>query len=139
MDLAWHASGTLNPEKRVNNCRMIDFGVTKKKAEALRRRMEGCGVVETDLEERFIRGSGPGGQKVNKTASCVQLKHTPSGQMVKMQKSRSLALNRFYARRRLCELIEAETLGRQSPVEKKQDKIRKQKSRRRRRGQGEKD
>jgi hypothetical protein len=113
---------------------MIDFGVTEKKAEQLRQRMAHCGLCEADLDERHIRGSGPGGQKINKTASCVQLRHTPSGNSVKMQKSRSLALNRFYARRRLCELIEATTLGSQSPEKIKEEKIRKQKSRRRRRG-----
>ena len=101
-------------------------------------RMEGCGVREADLEERFVRGRGPGGQKVNKTASCVYLKHGPSGQAVKMQKSRSLALNRFYARRRLCELIEAETLGKKSPEAIQQEKIRKQKQRRRRRSNSSK-
>lgn len=115
---------------------MIDFGVTEKKADELRQRMAGCGVREADLEEKFIRGSGPGGQKVNKTASCVYLKHAPSEKAVKMQKSRSLALNRFYARRRLCELIEGETLGKASPEEKKRAKIRKQKQRRKRRGGG---
>jgi len=118
---------------------MIDFGVTEQKAEALRKRMAQCQLREDDLDERFIRGSGPGGQKINKTASCVQLHHPPSGNSVKMQKSRSLALNRFYARRRLCELIEAATLGRQSPEEQKREKIRKQKSRRRRRGQSKGD
>lgn len=117
---------------------MLDFGVTEKKADELRRRMESCEVREADLEEKFVRSSGPGGQKVNKTASCVYLKHPPSGQTVKMQKSRSLSLNRFYARRRLCELIEAETLGKAGPEEKKRETIRKQKQRRQRRNQAKK-
>lgn len=117
---------------------MIDFGVTEQKARDLADRMAAAGVAETDLEERFIRGSGPGGQKINKTASCVYLRHEPTGKAVKMQKSRSLALNRFYARRRLCELIEAETPGAQSPRQLQADKIRKQKQRRKRRSKTKK-
>jgi len=112
---------------------MIDFGVTEKKADELARRMSDSGIQESDLEERFIRGRGPGGQKVNKTASCVYLKHLPSDTSLKMQKSRSLAMNRFYARRRLCELLEERRLGSQSPEQLKAEKIRKQKSRRSRR------
>ena len=77
-------------------------------------------------------GSGPGGQKVNKTSSCALLKHKPSGLMVKMQKERSLGLNRFFARRRLCELLEEEQ-GIVSTEKLALDKIRKQKQRRKRR------
>ena len=112
---------------------MIDFGVTKKKAEVLYLQMERCGVREKDLEERFVRSTGPGGQKVNKSATCVHLKHLPSGRVVKMQKTRRQALNRFYARRRLCELLEETAQGRFSPEAVKREKIRKQKDRRRRR------
>ena len=70
---------------------------------------------EEDLEEHFVSSGGPGGQKVNRSATCVCLRHVPAGVEVKMQKARSQSLNRFYARRRLCELIEARTLGQQSP------------------------
>lgn len=89
---------------------------------------------EADLEEKFIRSSGPGGQKVNKTATCVYLKHRPSGLEVKMGKERSQGLNRYYARRRLCELLENQTLGDQSPAALNAEKIRKQKQRQKRRG-----
>jgi protein subunit release factor B len=112
---------------------MGKFGVTPQKEAELLRRMAACGLHEEDLREQFIRGSGPGGQKVNRTASCVQLRHLPSGLEVKMREARSQGLNRFYARRRLCELLEAEQLGEDSPEARKQDKIRKQKARRRRR------
>ncbi len=115
---------------------MLDFGITEKKAQALRERMGACGLAEQDLEEQFVRGSGPGGQKVNKTASTVQLKHRLSGLEVKMQKSRSQALNRYYARQRLCELLEARQLGKDSPAARLAAKIRKQKDRRRRRKSG---
>ena len=68
--------------------------------------MAACGMREGDLEEHFVTSGGPGGQKVNKTSTCVVLRHVPTGLEVKMQKARSQSLNRFYARRRLCELIE---------------------------------
>lgn len=112
---------------------MPPFGVTPKKEEELRARMERVGVCETDLQERFITGGGPGGQKVNRSATCVYLLHRPSGTEVKMQRARSQALNRFYARRRLCELLEEARLGAQSPEAARQDKLRKQKLRRKRR------
>jgi len=112
---------------------LIDFGVTPKKTDELTQRMADCGLREQDLNEKFIRSSGPGGQKVNKSATCVYLFHKPSELEVKMQKTRSQPLNRFYARRRLCELLEEKLLGNKSPTALKQEKIRKQKDRRRRR------
>ena len=112
----------------------MDFGVTQKKQDELEARMAVLGLRERDLEEKFIRSSGPGGQRVNKTASCVYLRHLPTGLEVKMQKDRSQRLNRYYARKRLCELMEREKLGGQSPDALKAEKIRKQKQRRKRRG-----
>jgi len=112
---------------------MPSFGVTEKKERDLRKRMSACGVAETDLEEKFIRSGGPGGQHVNRTATCVYLKHAPTGHEVKMQQARSQALNRYYARKRLCELLEADDPTQQSPEEKKREKLRKQKARRKRR------
>jgi len=118
------------PKRRPN---MISFGVTPQKAQALETRMASCGIQEKDLEERFVRSSGPGGQKTNRTATCIYLEHLPTGIQVKMQQARSQALNRYYARKRLCELIEAQELGDQSPTAKKREHIRKQKARRKRR------
>ena len=112
---------------------MIDFGVSDRKAQELAQRMTKCELSENDIEEKFIRSGGPGGQKVNKTSTCVFLTHIPTGLTVKMQKTRSQGLNRFYARRRLCEMLEEKQLGKQSPEAKKISKIRKQKDRRRRR------
>jgi protein subunit release factor B len=109
------------------------FGVTAQKEDELRARMVACGLAETDIEESFVRSGGPGGQHVNRTESCVYLRHKPTGLEVKMQKARSQGLNRFYARRRLCELLEARLLGDRSPEALEREKIRKQKSRRRRR------
>ncbi len=112
---------------------MSRYGVTPKKEAELHKRMAACGIKENDLEESFVLGHGPGGQKVNRTASCVCLRHGPTGLEVKMQKVRSQGLNRFYARRRLCELLEERQLGTASPEALRREKIRKQKKRRRRR------
>ena len=112
---------------------MIDFGVTERKAAELERRMAGCKLYEKDIEEKFVRSGGPGGQKVNKSSSCVVLTHRPSGLAVKMQKSRTQGLNRYYARKRLCEMLENKLLGKESPEAKRLNRIRKQKDRRRRR------
>jgi protein subunit release factor B len=112
---------------------LINFGVTEQKKEELEQRMQKCELLETDIEEKFVRSGGAGGQKVNKTSTCVHLKHVPTGLAVKVQKSRSQGLNRFYARRRLCELLENELLGKDSPEAKRIEKIRKQKGRRKRR------
>lgn len=112
---------------------MIDFGVTERKAAELQQRMEKCKLYEKDIEEKFVRSSGPGGQKINKSSTCVLLTHRPSGLVVKMQRSRTQKLNRYYARKRLCEMLEHQLLGKQSPEAKRLRKIRKQKDRRRRR------
>jgi peptide chain release factor len=112
---------------------MINFGITEQKREELQKRMQKCNLLEIDLEEKFVKSGGSGGQKVNKTSSCVYLKHIPSGLSVKIQESRSQGLNRYYARKRLCELLENKRLGRESPEAKRIEKIRKQKARLRRR------
>ncbi len=112
---------------------MIDFGVTERKVAELEQRMKSCKLYEKDIEEQFVRSSGPGGQKVNKSSTCVHLSHRPSGLTVKMQKSRTQKLNRYYARKRLCEMLENKLFGKESPEAKTLSKIRKQKDRRRRR------
>ena len=112
---------------------MIDFGVSEQKAKELARRMEVLGLREQDLEEGFIRSSGPGGQHVNKTSTCVVLTHPATGVTVKVQDSRSQALNRYHARKRLCDVLEARLLGKASPQAERIARLRKQKDRRRRR------
>jgi len=66
-----------------------------------------AGIREEDIIEKFIRASGPGGQFVNKTSSCVYLKHIPTGIEVKCQEERSQALNRYMARKILAGKIQA--------------------------------
>lgn len=93
------------------------------------------GVRESDLSETFIRSSGPGGQKVNKTSSCVYLVHLPTGLSVKCQRERSQALNRFLARRLLLDRIERLQRGIVSAEKMRTEKIRRQKRRRSKRAQ----
>jgi len=95
--------------------------------------MRRLGVHERDLEESFIRSGGPGGQNVNKVATCVVLRHRPSGLEVRCQRERSQALNRFLARRILLTRLEAQRLGRLSEEARRIAKIRRQKRRRSRR------
>jgi protein subunit release factor B len=95
--------------------------------------MEKMGVAESDLTENFILGSGSGGQKINKTASCVQLLHKPTGMKIKCQRSRSRDVNRYYARKELCERLEEKVLGEKSRRRQAAEKIRRQKRRRSRR------
>ena len=112
---------------------MPEFAVSEEKNRWLRSKMTELGVRETDLEESFVRSSGNGGQHVNKTSSCVQLKHKPTGITAVCMRERSQSVNRFLARRELLERIEAAS-GVVTPEMKRIEKLRKQKSRRRRRG-----
>jgi len=109
------------------------FPVSPRQQEALAAFMQRLGVRESELEERFIRASGPGGQNVNKVSTCVVLRHAPSGLEVRCQRERSQALNRFLARRLLLARLEAERLGRLSAQAQRIAKIRRQKRRRSRR------
>ncbi len=92
--------------------------------------MEQLGIRESDLQETFVRSSGPGGQKVNKTSTCVLLVHLPTGMQVKAQKSRSQALNRFLARRILADRIETAQQGKLSAEKMRIEKLKRQKRRR---------
>ena len=103
------------------------------KQKALAEKMERLGLHEKDIVEKFVRSQGKGGQNVNKTSTCVYLKHVPSGLEVKCQQERSQALNRFLARRILAEKYEAMIRGEKSEKIRKMEKIRRQKRRRSRR------
>ncbi len=105
-------------------------GANQDKERALAERMEKLGIRESDLVEKFIRSGGHGGQNVNKVATCVYLKHLPTGIEVKCQRERSQAFNRFLARRVLADKIEAMILGRQSEEQQRIAKIRRQKRKR---------
>ena len=106
-----------------------------KKKDDIHEQMQRLGIEEKDLIEKFILGSGKGGQKINKTSSCVYLKHIPSGMEVKCQRSRSREDNRLLARRELCEKMEEKREGIRSEKQQKIEKIRRQKRRRSRKAQ----
>ncbi|HRT26950.1 MAG TPA: peptide chain release factor-like protein [Syntrophales bacterium] len=107
--------------------------ITPAKERALQERMKRLGISEDDIRETFIRSSGPGGQKVNKTSSGVYLVHLPTGLSVKCQQSRSQAVNRFLARRLLADRIERIQKGVVEAERMRVEKIRRQKKRRSRR------
>jgi peptide chain release factor len=109
---------------------MTIFGVSIEKEQALKERMEKLGIRDEDLVEKFVRSGGHGGQNVNKVATCVYLKHIPSGIEVKCQKERSQALNRFWARRLLADKLENRILGEKSAEQQRIEKIRRQKRKR---------
>lgn len=69
--------------------------------------MAALGIMEKDLEECFVRSSGPGGQRLNKVATCVVLRHRPTGIEVRCQATRHQGRNRLLAREWLCDKLEA--------------------------------
>ena len=109
------------------------FKVSENTERELLNRMERLGIQEADIVEKFIRGSGKGGQKINKTSSTVYLFHRPTGMEIKCQRGRSQAMNRFFARRELCDRLEERMLGIESKKRQEIEKIRRRKRRRSRR------
>ena len=107
--------------------------INKKKQIALKNKMLNLKIYEADLVEKFIIGSGKGGQKINKTASCVYLKHIPTKIEIKCQKERSREMNRYFARIELCERITEKIYFEESSRKKLELKIKRQKKRRSRR------
>ncbi|MFH1415656.1 MAG: peptide chain release factor-like protein [Elusimicrobiota bacterium] len=106
------------------------FAVSGKKQKNLIDKMNRLGITEADLIEKFIRSSGPGGQKINKTSNCVYLKHLPTGIEVKCSRERSRSVNRYIARVNIASKIENLVLGRKSEEKKKIEKIKRQKRKR---------
>ena len=99
------------------------------KDDALYLRMEKLGIHEEDLVEKFILGSGKGGQKINKTSVCVYLKHLPTGLEVKCQQGRSQETNRIIARIELCKRLEQQQKTLADEKKQLREKIRRQKRR----------
>ena len=95
--------------------------------------MAEASVFDEDLDESFILGGGPGGQKTNKTSSVVRLFHAPSGIQVRVGRERSREMNRWLARRALAEKILEREHRRKSAEQQRREKIRRQKRRRSRR------
>jgi protein subunit release factor B len=109
---------------------MVLSRVSKDKQDALHQKMESLGIHEKDIIEKFIRSSGKGGQKVNKTSTCVYLKHIPTNIEVKCQRERYQAVNRYLARKILIEKVESLIRGKESEKQQKIAKIRRQKRKR---------
>ena len=101
--------------------------------EKIKSMMAEASVFEDDLEESFILGGGPGGQKTNKTSNVVRLSHGPSGLSVRCGETRSREINRWLARRTLAEIILERERGVKSAARQAREKIRRQKRRRSRR------
>lgn len=112
---------------------MPQYPVSSAKAEELRKQMQKYGIREEDIEEKFIRARGPGGQKIHKTSSAVYLHHLPTGIELKCQQTRSQALNRYFARKRLVKELANRIEGEKSEEQQRREKIRRQKRRRSRR------
>lgn len=98
--------------------------VSPQKRQELAERMQMLGIREADLEESFVRGSGKGGQKVNKTNNCVCLTHRPSGIVVKCHREREREVNRFLARRALCDELEHRLTGAPSAHQREAERAR---------------
>lgn len=115
---------------------MNEWGVSNKQKQALEAQMGTWHIEEHDLKERFVRSSGRGGQNVNKVATCVYLRHIPTGLSVKCQQERSQGLNRFRAR----EILVKKIRERQEALEHQaMARILKQRRQRRERSQEQKE
>ena len=99
----------------------------------IRELMAEASVFEEDIEESFILGGGPGGQKTNKTSNVVRIKHEPSGLNIRFGETRSREDNRWLARRALAEAILERENKRKSARRQEAEKKRRQKRRRSRR------
>jgi len=109
------------------------LGPGLEKLKALEKRIKDLGIRREDIEEKFVRASGRGGQKVNKTSVAVFLRHVPTAITVKCGEERSQHLNRFLAMRRLVDKVEARMTGMEAHVDIKIERIRKQKQKRKKR------
>jgi len=106
------------------------FPVSPEKEKALIKKLEALGIFEKDIDESFVCSGGKGGQHVNKVATCVQLRHLPTGTEVKCQKARTQGMNRYYARVLLYGKIESAVRGAESEEAKRIAKIKRQKRKR---------
>ena len=92
--------------------------------------MRQLGVLESEIDESFVRSGGHGGQNVNKVATCVMLVHRPTGFQVKCQDTRRQGLNRFLARQLLLDKLEAARTARAAAARSRREKLRRQKRKR---------
>jgi protein subunit release factor B len=109
------------------------FPVSETKERNLLEKMAALGLREEDIEESFVRSRGPGGQRLNKVSTCVQLRHRPTGLEVRCQKERAQAMNRYHARVLLARKMDTLIRGRESEERQRIEKLRRQKRKRSRR------
>lgn len=107
--------------------------IAQRTIDRIKELMAEASVYEEDLEESFILGGGPGGQKTNKTSNVVRLLHVPSATAVKCGETRSRETNRWLARRMVAEAILEREHKRKSAARQAAEKVRRQKRRRSRR------
>lgn len=112
--------------------------VTPGKKQELRERIERLGVQLDLVEAQYVRASGPGGQKVNKTSSAVVLKYPPLELVVKWSRERSRALNQFLALRELVDEIEVLTSPETSKRLAQRNRLRARKAKKSKRAQAKK-
>ncbi|MFM7604553.1 MAG: peptide chain release factor family protein [Prosthecobacter sp.] len=98
----------------------------KESEDGLNARMRSLRIREEDLQESFIRGTGAGGQKINKTSSTVVLRHVPSGIEIRCQRERSQSQNRLIARMELCDRLEAQRAAERLQAQNEKEKARRQ-------------
>jgi protein subunit release factor B len=92
----------------------------------IQERLRALGISPSEVEERFVRGSGPGGQKINKTSSTVWLRHGPTGTEVRCQAERSQTANRETAWDELCRRLEARVRAGKEAVRDERERLRRQ-------------
>jgi len=106
------------------------FAVSPLKEKGLIKKMEALNIHEKDIKESFVRSGKKGGQHVNKTSTCVYLRHIPTGIEVKCQEERSQSVNRYKARVILVKKIDQLVKGKESEEIQRIEKIRRQKRKR---------
>jgi len=109
------------------------FDISPGKIAALKEKIERLKIDPADIEEQFTRGSGKGGQKINKTANCVRLNYPKLGIQVRVQKDRRRSINRFLALRELADKIEMQVSPETSQRLMEFEKIRRRKLKHRQR------
>lgn len=109
------------------------FQTSHAKLEAVVARLKALGLDASQIEEQFIRGGGPGGQKINKTSNCVLLRYAPLDLVVRCQETRQRGLNRFLALRELVDQAEMKISPGTSARLREIERLRKSKARSRRR------
>ncbi len=101
--------------------------LTDAKYQKILKLIDDLGMDLSEIEEKFVHGGGKGGQKINKSTNTVQLKHLPTGTLIKYQKHRERSMNRILALRELLEKLNPDKKNAEIEKKRKQKKRRKRK------------